>query len=143
MNLNRETRCVALVIVALILVFGGPAFASVEEEVGVVENALPEEIQAVDEEVGVVENALPEEIQAVDEETTEAEPTDIQTVTIIGTVGEDYVLVSKQGVTYGIAETEAGDVMGQYVGEEVKVKGIISVDDDQKFISVMSFDFVE
>jgi len=125
MNLNRETICVALVIVALILVFGGPAFASVEEE------------------VGVVENALPEEIQAVDEETTEAEQTDIQTVTIIGTVGEDYVLISKQGVTYGIAETEAGDVMGQYVGEEVKVKGIISVADDQKFISVTSFDFVE
>jgi len=125
MNLNRETICVALVIVALILVFGGPAFASGEEE------------------VGVVENALPEEIQAVDEETTEAEQTDIQTVTIIGTVGEDYVLISKQGVTYGIAETEAGDVMGQYVGEEVKVKGIISVADDQKFISVTSFDFVE
>jgi hypothetical protein len=125
MNLNRKKICIALALAALMFVFGGSVFASEDEEVNAIENTLTEEIQPVDEEV------------------TEPEQTDIQTVTIIGTVDDDYVLVSKQGVAYGIAETEAGDVMGQYVGEEVTVKGIISEVDDQKFISVTSFDFVE
>ena len=125
MKSNREIIWIVLVLVTLILVCGSSTFASGETE------------------AGMVENTISEEMQADDEEMNEPEPTDIQTVTIIGTVAVDYVLVSKQGVVYGITETEAGDVMGQYVGEEVIVKGIISEVDDEKLISVISFGFVE
>jgi preprotein translocase subunit SecF len=157
MNLKSEKICVALVMAALILIFGYTTFASGEEEIGAAENIISEEIQAVDEEL--VEPELEQdEAQDVDEEMVESEPTDIQAenaevaepeqteaqaATISGTVEDDYVLVSKQGVVYVITETEAGDVMGQYVGEEVIVKGIVTVVDEEKFISVTSFDFVE
>jgi hypothetical protein len=125
MKLNREKICIALVMIVLILVFGGAAYASEEAD------------------SDVAENTISEEMQTDDEEMTEPEPTVVNTVTVIGTVHDDYVLVSKQGIAYGIAETEVGDVMGQYVGEEVIVKGIISVEEDQKYISVISFEFVE
>lgn len=142
MNSNSKKILVASLIAVFFIIFGSVTFASEMEEIAPVENMIAEEMQVGEEEM--VEPELEQaEGQDVNEEMVESESTDIQAVTIIGTVGEDFVLISKQGIAYGIAETEAGDVMGQYVGEKVIAKGIISVVDDEKFISVTTFDFVE
>ena len=170
MNSNSEKIFVALLIAVLFIIFGSATFASEVEEIAPAENIISEEMQALDEEmtepeptdIQAVDDEMvdleptddqavdeemiepePADVQAVDEEIVEPEPTIIPAVTIIGRVADDYILISEQGIAYGIAETEAGDVMGQYIGEKVIAKGIVSMADDQKYISVISFEFVE
>lgn len=129
MNLHRKIIALGLVVIATFLwsIIWSAPFASAEEEA--VGDAL--------------ETTIQDEQQPIVTEMNDQAQTQARTVTITGTINEDYQLVSKQGTVYEIAETEAGDVMVQYVGEEVIAKGTVSTIDDQRVLFVVSFEFVE
>ena len=128
MNRRRRTIAPGLVVIAACLcIIWSSALAATEE--GAAGN--PFETMVQDEQQPVVPEKN-EQMQATD-----------RTVTITGTINENYQLVSREGTVYEIAETEAGDVMVQYVGEEVIAKGTSSTVDDQRVLSVVSFEFVE
>jgi hypothetical protein len=128
MDKNRRTIASGLLVIAACLcLFWGSTFANTEDESA---GNAPETI---------TQEGQPPSVPEMNEQAQ----TGAQTVTITGTINEQYQLVSSQGTVYEIAETEAGDVMVQYVGEEVVAKGTVTTVEDQKILSVVSFEFVE
>jgi hypothetical protein len=125
---NRITIASGLLVLAACLcLFWGSTFAGADEEsTGNASETMTQEGQ----------------VPPVPEMNDQAQ-TGAQTVTVTGIINEEYQLVSGQGTVYEIAETEAGDVMVQYVGEEVTAKGTVTRVDDQRILSVVSFEFVE
>jgi hypothetical protein len=65
------------------------------------------------------------------------------TVTVNGSVNNEFQLVTANGQTYEIAETETGDVLVQYPGQEVQVEGTITEVDGVFIMTVTSFTFIE
>ena len=125
---NRKPIASGLVVIAICLcLFWGGTFTNAEEES--VGNAI--------------ETMPPEEQQPFAPEMNDQMQTEAPTATFTGIINEDYQLVSDQGTVYEIAETEAGDLMVQYIGEKVMAKGTVLTVDDQRILSVVSFEFVE
>ena len=125
---NSRTIVWGLVVIAAgLTLFWGNIFAGTEEEAA----------------GNAIETTIQEGQQPSGPEMNEQMQTGARTVTISGIINEDYQLVTDQGAVYEIAETEAGDVMVQYVGEEVMAKGSVMTVDDQSILSVVSFEFVE
>ena len=124
---NRKIISGLVVITAILFIFWGSTLANAEEEGA--DNAI---------------ETMPQEEQQlfVPEMNEEVQP-EARTITVSGIINEDYQLVTAQGVVYEIAETEAGDVMVQYIGEEVMAKGTEFTVDDQRILSVVSFEFIE
>ena len=124
---NRKIISGLVVIAASLCIFWGGTFTKAEEEgAGNAIETMPQE----------------EQQPFVPDMNEEAQPK-ARTITVTGIINEDYQLVTAQGVVYEIAETEAGDVMVQYIGEEVMAKGTELRVDDQRVLSVVSFEFVE
>jgi len=125
---NRKPIASGLVVIAACLcILWGSSYANAEEEsVG-----------------NPIETMTQEEQQPFAPDTNDQVQTEARTVTVTGVINEDYQLVSDQGAVYEVAETEAGDVMVQYIGEEVTAKGTVLTVDDQRILSVVSFEFVE
>jgi len=125
---NRKPIASGLVAIAACLcILWGSTYANAEEEsVGNSIETMPQEEQ-----------------QPFAPDTNDQVQTEARTVTVTGVINEDYQLVSDQGAVYEVAETEAGDVMVQYIGEEVTAKGTVLTVDDQRILSVVSFEFVE
>jgi len=125
---NRKSIASGLVVVAVCLCFfWGSTFANAEEESA----------------GNAIETMTQEEQQPFATDTNDQVQAEAPTVTITGSINEDYQLVSDQGTVYEIAETEAGDMMVQYIGETVMAKGKVLTVDDQRILSVVSFEFVE
>jgi len=63
-------------------------------------------------------------------------------VTMIGTVNDNYQIVVDNGQAYEIAEGEKGDEVTQLVGKKVKVAGMVEEDDGAKLITVTSYEVI-
>ena len=66
-----------------------------------------------------------------------------ESVTIVGTVTDDFQIVDENGEAYEIAETEAGFDLSEYSGAQVKVNGTVEQGENGKVINVNSFELVE
>jgi len=65
-----------------------------------------------------------------------------ETVTIAGTVNEDYQIVADNGQIYQVADTEKGDEVIDLVGKKVKVTGTVEESDGEKVITVTSYEVI-
>jgi hypothetical protein len=66
-----------------------------------------------------------------------------ESVTLVGTVTDDFRIVDENGETYDIAETEAGFDLSEYSGAMVKVSGTVEQGENGKVITVNSFELME
>lgn len=64
-------------------------------------------------------------------------------VTIIGTVNDNYQIVTDNGQAYAIAEGKKGDELVELVGKKVKATGIADEVDGEKIIEVTSYEVIE
>ncbi|MBC8177896.1 MAG: hypothetical protein H8E19_10875 [Deltaproteobacteria bacterium] len=62
-------------------------------------------------------------------------------VTIMGTVTDDYLLTDNDQVYY-IGEGEKGDEVTQHVGKKVKLAGMVEEIDEDKIITVTSYEII-
>jgi hypothetical protein len=63
-------------------------------------------------------------------------------VTIVGTVNDDYTLVDDEGEIYFIAESENGDQLAENAGVRVSVTGIVEEDDHGPVIHIQSYKII-
>lgn len=63
-------------------------------------------------------------------------------VTIVGTVNDDYTLVDDEGEIYFIAESEYGDELAENAGVRVSVTGIVEEEDGGPVIRVQSYKII-
>jgi hypothetical protein len=66
----------------------------------------------------------------------------LETVTIAGTVNEDYQIVADNGQIYQVADTEKGDEVIDLVGKKVKVTGTVEESDGEKVITITSYEVI-
>ena len=66
-----------------------------------------------------------------------------ETMTITGTVNEDYQIVADNDQIYEVADTEKGVEVVDLVGKKVKVKGTVEEEDEKKVITVTSYEIIE
>jgi len=64
-------------------------------------------------------------------------------LTIAGTVTKDFQLVTSKGVKYDIAENKQGEEMLKHVGENVIAKGRLTIINEQKLFTVISYKLSE
>ena len=62
------------------------------------------------------------------------------TVTLVGTVNEEFQLVTPSGQVYEIAATAEGDEVAMLTGTQVKVTGEVEEVDGDMIITVTGFD---
>lgn len=67
----------------------------------------------------------------------------VERVTIIGTVNDDYQVVTDDGKVYEIDENEKGDELIAQVNKKVKVTGTLEEDGGQRFIMVSDYQILE
>jgi hypothetical protein len=65
-----------------------------------------------------------------------------ETMTITGTVNEDYQIVSDNGQIYEVADTEKGVEVVDLVGKKVKVTGTVEEEDGEKVITIISYEVI-
>jgi len=65
------------------------------------------------------------------------------TLTVTGTINENYQLVADNGETYEVEINDVGNEMAEHVGTKVKVTGIVEEVDGSKTIIPESFEVVE
>lgn len=65
------------------------------------------------------------------------------TVSIIGTINEDYQLVDNEGVVYDIADNDAGYEVAEFVGKKVSVIGTVTEEEGSKTITIASYEVIE
>jgi len=65
-----------------------------------------------------------------------------ENVTIIGTVNNEYQIVTDDDMVYEVAETEKGDEVVDLVGKKVKVMGTVEESEGTKIITVTSYEVV-
>ena len=66
-----------------------------------------------------------------------------KTMTITGTVNENYQIVADDGQVYEVADTEKGDEVVDLVGKKVKVTGTVEESDGEKIITITSLAVIE
>ena len=64
-------------------------------------------------------------------------------VTITGVVSENFQIITDKEEVFEIASNEEGDEVVKLVGEKVRVKGILSTYEDEKYIHVESYEVVK
>lgn len=64
-------------------------------------------------------------------------------MTISGTINDADQLVSEDGQTYDIADTDQGAALLENAGQKVKVTGAVEASGDLKTITVESFEVVQ
>lgn len=65
-----------------------------------------------------------------------------KTVTIVGTVNEDYQIVADDGQIYEVADTEKGEEVIDLVGKKVKATGTAEESDGKKVITITSYEVI-
>ena len=75
-------------------------------------------------------------------EIIEGQPVE-QEISIKGTINENEQLVGNDGVTYNIADNEAGGEIITLIGERVAVKGTVADEDGAKVLSIDFFEKIE
>jgi len=65
-----------------------------------------------------------------------------QSITIVGTVNEDYQIVADNGQIYEVADTEKGVEVVDLVGKKVKVTGTVEEEDGKKVITITSYEVI-
>ena len=63
--------------------------------------------------------------------------------TIMGTVNDDYQIVTDDEKVYEVAENEKGDEVVELVGKKVKVTGTVEESDGMKIITVTAYEVLE
>ena len=63
-------------------------------------------------------------------------------VTIVGTVNDDYTLVDDEGEIYFIADSEKGEQLAENAGVRVSVTGIVEEEDGGPVIRVQSYKII-
>lgn len=66
-----------------------------------------------------------------------------KTITITGTVNEDYQIVADNGQIYEVADTEKGVEVVDLVGKKVKVTGTVEESDGEKVITITSYEVIK
>ncbi|MGD2272286.1 MAG: hypothetical protein PVI06_17935 [Desulfobacterales bacterium] len=66
-----------------------------------------------------------------------------QSMTIVGTVSEDYELESENGEIYILGEDDKSFELSENVGKRVKVTGTVSKTEDGMVITVKNFQLLE
>ena len=66
-----------------------------------------------------------------------------KTMTITGTVNDNYQIVADDGQVYEVADTEKGDEVVDLVGKKVKVTGTVEESDGEKIITITSLAVIE
>ena len=66
-----------------------------------------------------------------------------KTMTITGTVNENYQIVADDGQVYEVADTEKGDEVVDLVGKKVKLTGTVEESDGEKIITITSLAVIE
>lgn len=64
------------------------------------------------------------------------------TVTITGTVNDDYILVDDEGEVYLIADSEKGHELAENAGVRVSVTGILEEDDNGYVLHIQSYKII-
>lgn len=80
------------------------------------------------------------EQSATKETGTASEITGEEIITIAGTVTENFQVVTGKGIKYDIAENKEGEEMLKHVGENVTVKGRLTIINEQKLLTVISYE---
>jgi type 1 fimbria pilin len=65
------------------------------------------------------------------------------TVTITGTVNEDSQIVTNDGKTYDVVDTEKGDEVTENVDKKVKVTGTVEESEGKMMISITEYEILE
>jgi len=65
------------------------------------------------------------------------------TMTITGTVNDDYQIVADDGQVYEVGQTEKGDEVVDLAGKRVKATGMVEESEGQKTINITSYEVVE
>jgi hypothetical protein len=63
--------------------------------------------------------------------------------TIVGTINDNFQIVTDNDVKYDIDISDQGDELAGHVGERVQVTGVVEETDDVKSIMVISFKVLE
>lgn len=66
-----------------------------------------------------------------------------ETVTVVGTVNDNFQIMQENGTTYEVVDTELGADVLSRTGTKVKVTGEITVEEDIKTIEVTSYTVLE
>ena len=66
-----------------------------------------------------------------------------ESMTIVGTINEDGVLVDEGGALYMLGEDEKGEEVAENAGKKVEVKGTVEESDGTKTIAVESYKVME
>jgi hypothetical protein len=66
-----------------------------------------------------------------------------ESVMITGTVNEDNQIVSLEGETFGVADTEKGAELKSFVGMKVQIQGTVLEQDGAKVIDVQAYEIVK
>jgi len=61
-------------------------------------------------------------------------------MTIMGTVNDDYQIVTDDEKVYEVAETEKGDEVVRLVGKKVRVTGTVEESEGTKIITVTAYE---
>lgn len=64
-------------------------------------------------------------------------------VMVVGMVNDSYQIVTDDGETYAVADTEVGNEMLDQVGKKVEITGTIEGDGDDKVLTVASYRIVD
>lgn len=62
---------------------------------------------------------------------------------ITGTINNDYQVVTDDDQVYSIADNEKGDEMLEFVGQKVKITGMVEESEGDKVITVTDYEVVE
>ena len=65
------------------------------------------------------------------------------TVTITGTVNEDYQIVTDDGKIYDVVDTEKGDEVTENVDKKVKATGTVEESEGKMMISITEYEILE
>jgi hypothetical protein len=66
-----------------------------------------------------------------------------ESVMITGTVNEENQIVSQEGETFGVADTEKGAELKSFVGMKVQIQGTVLEQDGAKVIDVQAYEIVK
>ena len=66
-----------------------------------------------------------------------------ESMTIVGTINDDGVLVDQKGALYMLSEDEKGEEVAENAGKKVEVKGTLEESDGNKTIAVESYKVME
>jgi hypothetical protein len=64
-------------------------------------------------------------------------------MSLVGTVNDNYQIVTEDDETYFIGENEKGDELIQHVDRKVRVTGMVQKSEDEKVIMITSYEIIE